>query len=162
MLKEYTKTRNTVRALVFNDQDQILLMQLRIPSDEVLKVDRVFWITLGGEIEENETPAETLFRELKEEGGIIEVRSFIPIGNSDQVLQWRSEPTRLMEQFFGVRVDEVNLEQVNLTEEEKLFLIEYQWWNIEDLAQTEEVFYPKNLIFLARDYLENYSSKSGV
>ncbi|OGT07499.1 MAG: hypothetical protein A2X78_00440 [Gammaproteobacteria bacterium GWE2_37_16] len=154
MLKEYTKTRNTVRALVFNDQDQILLMQLRVPSNDMLKTDRIFWITLGGEIEGNETPTETLFRELKEEGGIIQVRSFSLIGNSDQVLQWRNESTRLTEQFFGVRVDEVNLGQVSLTDEEKLFLIKYQWWNIDDLVQTDEVFYPKNLVFLARDYLK--------
>lgn len=46
-----------------------------------------------------------------------------------------------MEQFFGVRVDEVNLEQVSLTDEEKLFLIKYQWWDIDDLVQTDEVFY---------------------
>ncbi|MBP5534057.1 MAG: NUDIX hydrolase [Alphaproteobacteria bacterium] len=56
--------RRSARAILITKENKLLLMKRTKPSG-------VYYITIGGGIEENETPKQALLRELKEESGSI-------------------------------------------------------------------------------------------
>lgn len=143
--------RRTVRAIVFNKKREILLMH--VMGGPTKKNDQSFWCTLGGRIEKNETIEETLKRELQEEAGVTELENYQLIAFGEQVLKWNDFPTRLIEKFYAVHVEAVQLHATNLTEEESEIIKDYRWWDISDLSNTNETIYPGYLPTLANQYI---------
>ncbi|WP_081430700.1 NUDIX domain-containing protein [Geobacillus kaustophilus] len=62
------RIRKCARAVIINERNEILLQQFEFRD---VVGNKVLWVTPGGGIEENETPAEALKRELYEELGIV-------------------------------------------------------------------------------------------
>ncbi len=62
------RIRKCARAVIINERNEILLQQFDFRD---VAGNKVLWVTPGGGIEENETPAEALKRELYEELGIV-------------------------------------------------------------------------------------------
>ena len=56
--------RKSARAILITKENKLLLMKRTKP-------DRVYYVTIGGGIEDGETPKQALLRELKEESGSI-------------------------------------------------------------------------------------------
>lgn len=51
--------RRSIRALILNNGNQLLLMKVSLPKRQP------FWCTIGGRVEDNERPHETLKREIQ-------------------------------------------------------------------------------------------------
>lgn len=144
--------RKTVRAIVLNSKNEVLLV--RIEGGPTKAKNESFWCTLGGRIEKNESEVEALFRELKEEAGIENVGTYTKIAFGEQLLEWHGTPTRLFEHFYCIHVDSIALHTRMLTSEEKDLIKEYHWWPQGDLLKTGETIYPPCLRTLITEYLQ--------
>lgn len=148
--------RRTVRAIVFNSKNEILLMHVStwaILEDNTRK-NNAFWCTLGGRIEKGEKVEEALTRELYEEAGITDFRK-IPFAFGEQVLVMSEFSTRLIEMFYAVHMMNFAIQTANLTEEEKEVVKEYRWWSLENLKNSKETIFPGCLYQIAMKYLKN-------
>lgn len=146
--------RRSVRAIIFNPKNEILLMQIQ--GGPTQNKDTTFWCMLGGKIEKEESIESALVRELKEEAGIIHPVKLYPLAFGEIVLHWNDFPTRVIEKFYVVNIAFVNLHQNALTEEETLIIQGFHWWTIEDLRITNDIIFPQCLAQLATEYLESH------
>lgn len=117
-----------------------------------------FRVTVGGEVEENESGEDALQRELREEVGIIKPAKFELIAFGEQILPWKGLSTQFIEKFYIVRTDKINLDNRNLTCNELKVIGEYRWWSIDELLNTQEVVFPGYLAKLMNDYI-NFSDQ---
>jgi 8-oxo-dGTP pyrophosphatase MutT (NUDIX family) len=147
---ENVKTRDAVRLIVLDADRRILL--LRVQSD-FIEVDgarpmRVFWITPGGGLETDETPADAAPRELLEETGLRPTAPPWPLWYGEQVLVLHGEERLFRETFMLYEVQETALSTERQTEEEKKIVKEMRWWTLAALQESTELIYPRNLAAL--------------
>ena len=98
------KIRNSVKVLLLNDKDEILLLYAIDPK--TTSIDGTsngnFWFLIGGGIEKNETIQETAIREIYEETGLkkeeITLGPLVWFGEVDLILA--GIKTRLKEKFI--------------------------------------------------------------
>ena len=150
-------TRRTSRAIILNANNEILLLKVNDKplQDKSNRKQSSFWVTVGGEVEDNESVEEALQRELHEEAGFTNPVEFELVAFGEQVLPWKGLSTRFIEKFFIVRTDQVNLDNRNLTCEELKVIGEYRWWTIDELLKTKEVVFPGCLAILIKDYINS-------
>ncbi|MBI2792197.1 MAG: GNAT family N-acetyltransferase [Gammaproteobacteria bacterium] len=148
--------RRTVRAIVFNPDNNILLMHVStLPIlENKTQSNHSFWCTLGGRIERNESFETALTRELYEEAGLSDFQKSLFI-YGEQVLNLSGFPTRLIEIFYAVHISTNEIITTNLTKEEREVVKELRWWSLEDLRRTKETIFPGCLADIAASYLEN-------
>ncbi len=150
--------RRTVRAIVFNPENNILLMHVSTWAilENKTSLNHSFWCTLGGRIEKDEPIETALARELYEEAGLtVFQKSQLAFG--EQVLNLSGFPTRLIEIFYAVHISTNEIKTTNLTDEEKEVVKELRWWPLEDLHLTKETIFPRCLADLAESYLKTPS-----
>ncbi|MCS5712843.1 GNAT family N-acetyltransferase [Candidatus Berkiella aquae] len=147
--------RRTVRAIIFNSENSILLMHVSTWPDLENKTNkhRSFWCTLGGRIEKGEPIETALARELYEEGGFTNFQKS-ELGYGELVLNLNGFPTRLIEIYYAVHVSTNEIITTNLTQEEKEVFKELRWWSLEDLSRTQETVFPGCIADLAASYLK--------
>lgn len=147
--------RRTVRAIVFNPDNNILLMHVStwpiLGSNN--QRNHSFWCTLGGRIEKDETVEAALIRELFEEAGLKDFQKAL-FAYGEQVLNLSGFPTRLIEIFYAVHISTNEIITTNLTKEEREVVKELRWWSLEDLRCTQETVFPEYLADLAVSYLK--------
>ncbi len=149
--------RRTARAIILNPNNEVLLLKI---NDKPLhekehQSQKSFWVTVGGEVENNEPIEEALKRELREEVGIINTVQFALIAYGEHILPWKGLPTRFIEKFFIVHTESINLGDRDLTNDEVKVIGEYRWWSINDLLNTKEMIFPGCLAGLVADYIEH-------
>lgn len=149
--------RRTARAIILNSNNQVLLLKINDKPllNKMHQDKQSFWVTIGGELEVNESIEEALQRELLEEVGITKPIKFEHFAFGEQVLPWKGLPTRFIENFFIVRADKYNLSNRNLTSEEMLIIGEYRWWSVDEMLKTKEVIFPGCLANLLIDYMNH-------
>jgi 2,3-bisphosphoglycerate-dependent phosphoglycerate mutase len=138
------QTRKTVRALLFDPDNRLLLMKIQGPqlAGPHNPGNRPFWITIGGEVRENETPFDTIRREITDETGITAFTCVKPIWYGQQILSDGDTLQLFHETFFICYTADTAISAGNQTMPEQPAEKEYRWWSPEDLALTTELVFP--------------------
>src|SRR5579872_3977619 len=113
--------RNSIRILLINESQQLLLMCSNDPNSRSLdgtSYGRV-WFPIGGEIEEGETVLRAAERELFEETGLkaseVQFGPIVWFGEFQMILSNR--PTHIHQQFIVAQTKNPPLSLSHLTEE---------------------------------------------
>jgi G:T/U-mismatch repair DNA glycosylase/8-oxo-dGTP pyrophosphatase MutT (NUDIX family) len=141
--------RRAVRALLLDPADRILLVEFRWP-------DKTVWAPPGGGIEPDETPEETITRELAEECGLRDFELGPCIWTRDHwftdIPGWGGQS----EQIYLVRTEA--FEPAPEWSDEQLAaegIRGQRWWTSEELEAPGTIFAPRRLPELRRDLLRD-------
>jgi len=145
---EPIETRDIARALVFDPQDRLLLIEyeavrpIESPSGPV----RSFWFMPGGGLEPGESHEEACRRELSEEIGVGDVSLGPPIATCEGAFYLFETPRYARERYFLVRLPDDRIDTSRLAETEASPVRGTRWWTFEELAQTGERIEPLGLV----------------
>jgi ADP-ribose pyrophosphatase YjhB (NUDIX family) len=145
--------RRTVRIVLLNEADELLLMCMDDP--EIRSIGSLygghFWTLIGGEIEVNETLLDAAARELFEETDIgphdVEFGPVVWQGDLDLILH--GVPAHIEQQFIVARTLEKTTSLANLTPSETVAVRQLAWFSLPSIVSSAERIYP----VLLPDYL---------
>jgi len=155
--------RHSIRILLFNQRDELLLMCANDPNTTELDgtYRGKFWFTIGGEIEKEESLEEAAVRELFEETGLkVDEVTFGPVvwwGDFELVLY--GKPTLLKQKFIVARTKQTSVTLNHLTQEEKLVIQKLDWFSIKKMRQSSDIIYPIGFAF---QHLTHHSKKQNL
>jgi len=138
--------RLSAKAFVVDDAGRLLLLECTDPARPGL----VWWELPGGGVEPGEDEVDATVREVLEETGLaVDAAAIGP-------LVWTQESTflhrgeRRYARCHGrvVHVTPGELAQVALTEDEQGTILGQRWWTPQELLQTRERFFPRNVVQL--------------
>lgn len=143
MVTEYRRVRPTVRVLLLDETDRILLMKGRLPSR---RDGPGAWFTVGGGLEPGETPHAAAAREIREETGIEEVRLGPRVAVREGVMRLAGdEPVLIREDYLVARCRGAEPVRHGWQADEQELIDDIRWWTHAELAATEERVYPPGL-----------------
>lgn len=150
-IPERLPERLTVRVVLLDADDRILLMKGRMPND---RSGPGAWFTVGGGADPGETPAETALREVAEETGLADVtlgpevwyREGIGyLANGDKVL--------FRERYLVARSVGGDISRAGWEAHEHDLVDDIRWWTLAELLGTPDHVYPEGLASLLPDIL---------
>ena len=147
------QVRPTVRVLLLDPEDRLLLFRGRLPAEPD---SAPFWFTCGGGVEAGETVEASALREIFEETGIADADLGPAVWRSEGVMPGidAGDPPRLFQETFVVaRCAGGALARDGWTELENRFMDDARWWTLAEIAGSAEVIYPKGLAGLLPDVL---------
>lgn len=134
--------RLTSRIILFNQDGHVLLFLTKAPDTSGV----ARWITPGGGVDLGENHAAAAIRELFEETGLVVTDVGEPVWNHDFTVQWdASDHSTGHAEFYLLRTETFVPSSANWTEDERVDVLEYRWWNITDLLASGEAFEPAEL-----------------
>lgn len=135
------RPRQAGRAILIDRAGRVLLIKFVLPN-------MTFWATPGGGIEPGETLLQGARRELKEELGIA-VALEGPVHTAVGIFEFEGELIENTDNFFHGRWDgEPRL--IGATETESAALTQARWWTLEDVENTGEPIFPRDLAEVMR------------
>lgn len=145
------RIRHSARLLVIADDGSALLFFERA-NERTARPPR--WCTPGGGIEPGESVKQAAIRELREEAGLIVAEVGAPVTEISIEL---SDPTADHEiahgTYFVVRVAEpFDPKSAEWTEEEHVTILDWRWWQADDLAASGEACSPPEIPELIRRF----------
>jgi 8-oxo-dGTP pyrophosphatase MutT (NUDIX family) len=139
--------RRAARVLLLDAQDRLLLFHGRDPVDASRGT---WWFTPGGGLDPGETPAQGAVRELFEEIGLV-----VTAGDLGDVVHqrvttfpWGELVYRQAEDYFLLRIEAHEVDTAGFDEVETVAVLGHRWWGRDELASTEERYYPRELLEL--------------
>jgi 8-oxo-dGTP pyrophosphatase MutT (NUDIX family) len=141
------EARRAARVLLVDSRDRVLLFQGRDP----VHADRgQWWFTPGGGLDEGETPEQGAARELFEETGLRVAPADLGAAVHFRVttFPWGDQLFEQSEDYFVLRVDQHEVDTSGFDEVETAAVIGHHWWSREELAATDERYYPRELLDL--------------
>ena len=144
------RERHTVRLLVIDDRDRVLLFEIEDPgvwdpAVETGPIRRRFWITPGGGIEPGEDDRAAGARELWEETGIRRDNLGQCVWESDHTLVWDGEPLRMIERYYLVRAPASEITLDHQTDDERAAYRSHRWWTVDELLSSDALICPAAL-----------------
>lgn len=138
--------RKSSRAIVLNKQNQIFLFRYNF---DFFAEKEAIWITPGGGLDEGESFEEALKRELLEEMGL-------KLSGSDSTPQiyyrtplyelTNGETVQSEERFYLVYCDDLKFSYDGWTENENKRMTAGKWWSVEEIRESEETFFSKDIV----------------
>lgn len=140
--------RRAARVLLVDEAGRVLLFQGVDPG----RPGEPFWFTIGGGLDEGETPVEAAARELREEAGLDLPASALGAPVHHEVTEYPFDRVwyRQEQDFFLVRAAGVVVDTSGFDEIERDSITSYRWWSLPELASAAEPVYPADLVDVLR------------
>jgi len=140
--------RQAGRVLVIDPAGRVLLLQGFDPA----RPGTLHWVTIGGGTDHGEGTAQAALRELWEESGIKASAGELigPVWHRTTEFSFAGMRFWQEEDYYVLRVGEVQVTLANLDPLERDTITGYRWWSREELAATTESFFPAELPELMR------------
>lgn len=141
-----TGERNSSRAIVLNDKNEIFLFQYVF---DYFKDGNIVRITPGGGLEPGEDYEDALRREINEEMGIFlkEVPQSSYYRDATYTLK-NGENVIAHELFYVIHIESMNLSFRGWTESEKIRMKKGKWWSREEIEKSADEFFAKEILRL--------------
>ncbi len=136
------RARPTVRLLLVSPAGRLLLMRFVDPDNDT---HQGAWCTIGGGVDDGETLEEAAWRELREETGLTEMVLGPKVWTRELDLIVEGEPRRLFEHYFLAQAPHEDVVDHHWTELERRVVMAMRWWTADEIAASEEVFFPTGL-----------------
>ena len=142
--------RLSARVILLDPRDRVLLLCF---GDSRARDSTPFWSAPGGMIESGETHEQADRRELAEETGIRAACIGPWVWNRRHLAPWAGRWYDWRERYFLARTAETHAHARGMTKAEQRDLVEQRWWDIDELAASNEDFAPRRLADLLRPLL---------
>lgn len=140
------QVRPTVRVLLLDPQDRLLLFRGRLPAEPD---GSSFWFTCGGGVEPGETLEDAARREVLEETGIAEFELGPAVWRDEGVMpafEGGGPPMHFQQTFYvGRCAGGGDLSREGWTDLERRSIDEARWWTLAEIASASEIIYPRSL-----------------
>jgi 8-oxo-dGTP pyrophosphatase MutT (NUDIX family) len=129
--------------LVINPEGRVLMLQGFDPADPESR----YWITVGGGLDDGERPAEAAARELREEAGIKATAADLvgPVWSRETEFSFAGVRYAQQEEYYVLHVGQVQVCMDDMEEIERQTVTGYRWWSLDELAATDEPFFPAEM-----------------
>jgi 8-oxo-dGTP pyrophosphatase MutT (NUDIX family) len=142
------RLRPAARVVVVDDDERILLVRFAFPGEPPL------WATVGGGIEDGETPQDAALRELAEEAGLEGVELGPPVWTRTHVFALGRRWDGQAELFFYVRTPPFEPRPRHTRKQLRSeFVTAVRWWTLDELETTSALLAPRRLPALVRHLL---------
>jgi 8-oxo-dGTP pyrophosphatase MutT (NUDIX family) len=132
--------RQTVKLLLIDEDDRVLLIQSRDPA-----TGEECWYPVGGGIEPGETLQQAAVREAAEETGL----SHLPVGSlvwtRDHTYRFDGREVEVHEDWLLHSVPHFDPAPADLSDYETRTIQGFRWWRIDDLMTTSDTVFPPSL-----------------
>ena len=139
--------RAAARVLLVDAAGRVLLFR---GCDPARRDAGTWWFTVGGGLDEGESPREGAARELFEETGLRVAPEELGEPVHEEIADFAFAGSQILQQqeFFLLRVDAHEVDTAGFTPLELDAVYEHRWWSLEELAATDDVVYPTDLVEL--------------
>lgn len=135
------KPRQAGRAILRDDAGRVLLIHFVLPN-------MTFWATPGGGVEPGETALAAAIREVREELGI-DVTLQGPVHRAVGIFVFEGVLIENTDHFFAGRWNGTP-RLAGATEAESAALTDVRWWTAEEIEQSGEDIFPRDLADVLR------------
>ena len=141
------RIRATSRVVVLDPAGRVLLFGARLVDLTLPPGSVLYWYTPGGEIEPGETVRQAAVRELAEEIGLpVEPADLEgPVWLRRSLALLLGEQVDARETYFVLRDVRHEVDVSGQTELEALEDQPYRWWDVAEIAASDEEFVPQQL-----------------
>ena len=142
--------RQAARVILVDEHDRVLLVHGRDPARPDLPS---WWILPGGGLDQGESHADAARRELLEETGIRLTNLGPEVLHREVTFEFHGVVIDQDEVLFLARTESGSLvlDTSGWNAVEQRALTELRWWTTAELAATDQVVYPEELLDLLRD-----------
>jgi 8-oxo-dGTP pyrophosphatase MutT (NUDIX family) len=135
--------RRAARVLLVDAADRVLLFAGTDPA----RPSHAYWFTPGGGLDPGESPADGAARELAEETGLRLTPAELgpPVWAETAEFPFDGVWYRQEQEFFLVRVPAWEVDTAGFDEVERASVTGHRWWSLDELAGTDERYYPEDL-----------------
>ncbi|GAA0458051.1 DNA mismatch repair protein MutT [Paractinoplanes deccanensis] len=140
--------RRAGRVLLVDQAGRTLLLHGRDPA----RPEARWWFTPGGGLDPGETVAEAAARELFEETGLLVPAGELgePFWHQVTEFSYDGRDYRQEQDFFLLRVTEIQIDMAGMDEDEQETITEHRWWSAEEIEASAEQIFPVELPELLR------------
>jgi|SRR4051794_39189412 len=156
-MSDAPRLRHSVRVLLLDDQDRLLLFRGQQPDSGV-----AFWFPAGGGVEAGEDARTAAAREVAEETGLLDVVLGPEVWRRRHLFTWRGVRFDQRERWFMARVAHFDPEGAGMTDAEKADLTAWRWWTPAELEATTDELVPRDLALHLRTLLTDGPPASPV